>query len=410
MNTISAHHSFIPSYEENQNQEPYFDWVTANYPLLSGHNLEQEYSKRMLKQIVSTQTAAVSAQMDSRIVIRVDEKNEIYTSLKKAAWAQFSMLCNSARMAEGMQAREYLCYLVLSNGYPAYAQMQERIADDGAIVLSRLMEKEAYRAELYSTVTGIIGYSQNARTNIRILMLEAFALYFYSPSESGPSRRELSTVLFDALNLELRRPRANQSIEFQDRLINLLSRHPHPATKTLLTVLANEHYDEQVREYAAQALRKLEVTLMGVWEATTADLVSSEEFRAVSLAEVNELDISLPDRIHVIFNACKGLPITDLKDKRLAELNKLMSDDSELISLVSAIALSQIYQIALPCEIAGKAISILTDRAINAQGGRFVLDALSALRAFELLSEASQKRVNNAFCAANLKFVIRSEN
>lgn len=407
MNTSSAY-SFVPVLKEEQVPEPYFEWVSANYPLLSGQLLELEYGRRQLKLIAAAQIAAVPDNGDSRIIIRVDIKNEIYKSLRKAAFAQFSMLCNSARMPEGKEAREFLCYLVLSNGYPAFSEMQERLADEGALILRRLMEDENIREDLHSTVTGIVAYSQNARPAIRQLMLDAFCVYFTSKRGKRPGRRELSSVLFDALNLEIRRPRQNQSVEFQDRLIELLSKHPHPATRTVLSVLANEHSDENVRLHAVQSLRKLEESLMGYWEATTPDQVSTEAFRAMCLAEMSELNLSEMEQIQTIFNSCKGLPITDLSDARLGQLNELMSRGS-VISLAAAIALSQAYKITLPCDVAGRAISILTDWAINASEGRYVLDALSAVRAFEMLSDTGRQKVNTAFSAANLKFVLNAE-
>ncbi len=397
------------SLNERPEQVPYFNWLQAEFPLLSAECFEQEFCKQALSELVASQKEAVPDTEDSRIVIHVDRKHPIYNELKKAAFDQFAKLSTlvNEEGQEARKAREFLSYLVTADGYPAYEEFRQELADLGAIQILRLMERQELHKELHSAVSGILAYSQNARASVRMLMLEAFCKYFDPQTKERPTRRELSGILFNALTLELQRPLARQSQEFQERLIQLLAKHPHPECKILLECISKEHSNESMREQAKSLLQHLQESLLSQWENTIEDQVSSLEFREKSLSEIM-MHKNQQDQIQAIFNSCKGMDITMLQDPRLPMLNILMSSQSNTICLAASFATSYIYRIEPPCEVAGKAIAVLTDWAVNADDGRYVLDALQAVKNFEQLSDTCKQKIENAYISANQKFIFRS--
>ncbi|MBX9688442.1 MAG: hypothetical protein K2X27_17160 [Candidatus Obscuribacterales bacterium] len=391
-------------------QDSYFEWLTQNFPLLSAENLEQAYGRDRLKEIADAQTEALPEGDEGRILIFVDPSSPRYLKLKEEALEQFAELCRAAS-ADGefaREARQFLSYLVLCDGYPAFTEMRLELADRGATLIRELMKNEEMRADLHSTVSGLIAYSQHARPELRLLMLDAFSEYLSPNSKSRPGRRELSTVLFDALNLELRRQPDEMSQEFQRRLIELMVQYPHPSLPALLTVLYEEHPDQALRRKAKDYLAVLQSSLERLWEASNPDQVSSLEFRARSLGELANPAYTDNEIAQGIFNCCKGLEISNLSDPRLPELNALLNSDSNTIRMAAAIALSHVYRIEPACQIAGKAIEILADTAINGKLGDFVLDAISGVKSFEEMSESTKKKVETANAAANQKFIFQN--
>ncbi|MBX9687345.1 MAG: hypothetical protein K2X27_11625 [Candidatus Obscuribacterales bacterium] len=391
-------------------KEPYLNWVGTRFPLLYAENLEETYGRRMLDLIVASQREAIPQEQDSRIVIRVDTRNQIYKDLRLEALAQFKQLSKLAAQdgEDGSSAREFLSYLLLCNGYPAFIEMRTQLAEEALSLVRDLMKVERFRVDLHSSVSGIIGYSKHASVQRRSVMLEAFEEYLDPETLYRPGRRELSSILFDALRLELSRPISEQCVIFQNRLLDLLCIHPHPETKVMLSAIANEHYDEQLKVRSREALVRLNNSLMRIWNATVPDQVSSHEFRVSSLAELSELDIDELSKVQGVFNACKALKVRDLSDPILRRLNEFMSMESSSLRLAAAIALANIYAVEPPCEVARKAISVLTDWAINGSEGRYVLDALEAVKTFESISEEMRKKVETAYIAANQKFIFRS--
>lgn len=388
-------------------QHPYYDWVSANFPLLTSVNLELEYARAFMKLFESFAPEQIA---HSGIVITVDCQNPIYQDLLAQALQQFAQLCVCAEDNDrfGAEAREFLGYLVLSDGYPAYSEQRHLLAERGALVLRQLMMIERFRPDIHAAVSGIIAYSPCARVQIRLIMLDAFAEYFSAKTRVRPEQSELCTILFDGLNLELRRSKSEQNFEFQARLIKLLIEHPHPATEVVLSVIADEHGDNSLGKLAAESLRQLHNSLCRVWELTRPDQVSNEDLRAQNLAQIMDYSFSEEEQIQSIFNACKGLKIVHLSDPRLSQLNALLLAESNTIRLASAIALSKIYSLDPACEVASKAIGVLTDWAVNGEEGDHMLDALSAVKSFEAISPACAKKVEIGYIKANQKFIFRN--
>ncbi|MBY0550542.1 MAG: hypothetical protein K2W95_24905 [Candidatus Obscuribacterales bacterium] len=201
------------------------------------------------------------------------------------------------------------------------------------------MELQTYHSELLPAVTGVLAFANHSNPANRILLLTGIQQFFCVDDANVGDRQALATLLFAALNVELRRPLPEQSHEFQVRLIELVELHPHPASTALFAVVSDCHHDQHLRKVAQRANVRLMDTLGLMWRRTIVDQVSSSEFLSDHMQAIFDNSLSDLDKAQAIFNACKQKVSAKPSDLRLTLLKRCMStSDSALLRIASSMA------------------------------------------------------------------------
>ncbi|MBX9722826.1 MAG: hypothetical protein K2X81_15605, partial [Candidatus Obscuribacterales bacterium] len=134
----------------------------------------------------------------------------------------------------GSHARERISQYILNDGISQEPRCNPLLIERGTEVLSRLMRRKQFSAEILPLASFVIAYSQKAQISTRLKMLEVFAEYYAAQASSGRAKCDLSKILFDALNLEVHRSMPQQSEEFRNKLMDLLSSYQHPAAGSII--------------------------------------------------------------------------------------------------------------------------------------------------------------------------------
>lgn len=266
------------------------------------------------------------------------------------------------------------------------------------------------RREAFYSAAAILAHSQPTPKLIRLMVLQWLERFLNDTNaEFRPGIEEVATVLFKALQLELRRTACQQSVEFQQKLVTLVSRYPHPEAHAFLQAIGDHSCDPQHKRLTASFASKLSESLMSIWENTAVDQTASDQFREVSLCNLQSMILAESERVQVIFNACKGAPITNLEDRRLSLLCALLEDESEMVVVATAVTLSQIYEIEPGCSVAARAVEVLTDIAVNGPT-RYMSDCAAATKAFARKSKSLRSKVETACTVANQRFLFNALN
>lgn len=384
----------------------YLIWINENYPLIDGDFFQQEYNKR------SPRTPPIPAH--SGTVAKASSLkysgagSHIYDQLRSEMLSQFEQFCDLAR-GDGERsalARQFLAHMVLSDGFPVFSLEREALADSAATMLGDLIKVEQFRTELYSSVAAVLSRCQPARESIRWTLLNALT--------QGKARRErtdlqLSATLLSSLHQELERPDSQRSVRFQCRLIELIKEHPNPEAVPILNAIAEHHPQVEVRETARLVKFYIHNSHRRIWDATACDELSRLDERARRLAcTLADNDLTEVEGIQAVFNQLKGCYITDKNDPRLPYLDNILSlsvPASSQLTLGTALGIAYSYRIPELCQVAGKAIQVLVETAINGADPGAMLDALIGVKLFRQLSKTADACIEKSLAVANQTFV-----
>lgn len=200
--------------------------------------------------------------------------------------------------------------------------------------------------------------------------------------EAGITREKLAQTLTRALELELRRPSADQNEEFQAKLVKELSDMKYRMAVPIFDGMSRSRF-QKVKDAAATALVELRDSVSLMWDQTGTDRNSTPEKRAerlrLALADTNDGERAVQE----IFNAYKGHRISDAKDPGLAHLQVAMQDTNERVRLAAAKVLID-SQLPNNNPAKAKAIQVLADLVFTSSTSGYRTDAFAELGKLEL--------------------------
>lgn len=198
----------------------------------------------------------------------------------------------------------------------------------------------------------------------------------------GISRERLARTLTRALALEFARPAADQSQEYQLRLVRELKEMNYRMAVPVFDGMARSRFDA-VKTEAGEALTALRDSVNLIWEQTREDQNATTQQRAdrvrTALGDANKAEITVQE----ICSAYKGVQISDARDPGLAQLQVAMQDTNERVRLVAAKVL---MESKLPANnpVKAKAIQVLAGIVAGSPTAGYRTDAYAELGRLEL--------------------------
>lgn len=200
--------------------------------------------------------------------------------------------------------------------------------------------------------------------------------------EAGVSREKLAQTLTRALELELRRPAADQNEQFQAQLVKELSDMKYRMAVPILDGMARSRF-QSVKDAATAALVELRDSVSLMWDQTVTDQSATPAQRAdrlrLALADTNNGERTVQD----IFSAYKGHRISDAKDPGIAHLQVAMQDTNERVRLAAAKVLID-SQLPNNNPAKAKAIQVLADLVFTSSTKGYRTDAFAELGKLDL--------------------------
>lgn len=200
--------------------------------------------------------------------------------------------------------------------------------------------------------------------------------------EAGITREKLAQTLTRALELELRRPSADQSEQFQAALVRELKEMKYRMAVPVFDGMARSRF-QSVKDAANEALVELRDSVSLMWDQTVADQNGTPPQRAervrLALADTNNGERTVQE----IFSAYKGSRISDAKDPGLAQLQVAMQDTNERVRLAAARVLID-SQLPNNNPTKAKAIQVLADLVMTSSTAGYRTDAFAELSKLDL--------------------------
>lgn len=150
------------------------------------------------------------------------------------------------------------------------------------------------------------------------------------------SREQLATVTMDALKTEIRRQKANQSVHFQEMLINDLRKYEHRRAFPLVEAMKDSSDNSVIRKISDKLLSDLRDSVKIMWKETAADTLATPNQRAARLQEALDDKNNAEVTVQEIFKAYKGYTIKEPTDPGLAKLYIALNDQNQRVRLAAA--------------------------------------------------------------------------
>lgn len=197
------------------------------------------------------------------------------------------------------------------------------------------------------------------------------------------AREKLARIYAKALELELKRPRADQREWYQEELLKELKGLGHRMMFPAFQALSERSPFEKVKKTAGDALTEMRDSVSLMWAETPVDQTSSSAARAEKVKAALDDKKNAEKTVQEIFNAYKGYQITDAKDPGLAHLQVALSDNNLRVKLAAAKIL---IESKLPNNhpVKAQAIKNLTELVITGTADGYRTDAYAELSRLEL--------------------------
>lgn len=203
-----------------------------------------------------------------------------------------------------------------------------------------------------------------------------------SAGEPGITREKLAQTLSRALELELRRPSADQNEEYQQQLVRSLKEMQYRMAVPVFDGLSRSRFPS-VQKEAGDALVELRDSVSLIWDQTTVDQNATPKQRADRLSAALTDTNNAERTVQEIFGAYKGHRISDEKDPGLAQLQVALQDTNERVRLAAARILVD-AQIPNSNPVKASAIRALTDLVMGSKNAYYRKDAFAELGKLDL--------------------------
>ncbi|MBY0547128.1 MAG: HEAT repeat domain-containing protein [Candidatus Obscuribacterales bacterium] len=197
------------------------------------------------------------------------------------------------------------------------------------------------------------------------------------------AREKLARIYAKALELELKRPRADQREWYQSELVKELKGLGHRMMFPAFEALSQRSPFEGVKKAAADALTEMRDSVSLMWTETEVDQTSSSAARADKVKAAVDDKKNAEKTVQEIFNAYKGFQITDAKDPGLPHLQVALSDNNLRVKLAAAKIL---VESKLPNNhpVKAQAIKTLAELVITGTADGYRTDAYAELSRLQL--------------------------
>lgn len=235
-----------------------------------------------------------------------------------------------------------------------------------------------------------LGYTAGLRTNTAATHLLDAMKELAKPSTGGGepanfnvAREKLARIYAKALELELKRPRADQREWYQAELVRELKELKHRMMFPVFQALSERSPFEGVKRQSAQALTEMRDSVSMMWSETPTDQTSDGATRA------NKLKAGLEDKknaekcVQEIFNAYKGYDLSDAKDPGLPHLLVALNDNNERVKLAAAKILMD-SKLPNNNPVKAKAIQAVADLVITGSAAGYRKDAFGELAKLQI--------------------------
>ncbi len=156
------------------------------------------------------------------------------------------------------------------------------------------------------------------------------------PANFNIAREKLARVYAKALELELKRPQADQREWYQAELVRELKGLQHRMMFPVFQALSERSPFEGVKRQAAATLTEMRDSVAMMWNETLPDQTSDAATRATKLRTALEDKKNAEKSVQEIFNAYKGYDLSDAKDPGLPHLQVALNDNNERVRLAAA--------------------------------------------------------------------------
>lgn len=156
------------------------------------------------------------------------------------------------------------------------------------------------------------------------------------PANFNIAREKLARIYAKALELELKRPRADQREWYQAELVRELKQLQHRMMFPVFQALSERSPFDGVKRQAAQSLAEMRDSVSLMWNETIPDQTSDAVARATKLKAGLEDKKNAEKSVQEIFNAYKGYDLSDAKDPGLPHLLVALNDNNDRVRLAAA--------------------------------------------------------------------------